>query len=155
MTKGGLQKKVYLTIFGVIKILQSSKKINIIDFYDKIGLNKETLFHFPPIECETLNMIIKSFNGENMIKQYVVLNYRVDLYLSDYNICIECDEPQHEQKIYEDIEREVNIITYLNSVHKFKCIFIRYKPFDKDFCIFNVINQIYKQIINNKIVDKI
>lgn len=81
-----------------------------------------------------------------MITQYSILDYRIDLYFPKYKLAIECDEKAHKNKINEDIKRENEIKEILN------CTFIRYEPEEKDFCISNVINSIYKHIIqyNNK-----
>ena len=39
-----------------------------------------------------LTKIMSSSEGENMLTQYNVLGYRIDLYFHDYNFSIEIDE---------------------------------------------------------------
>ena len=87
-------------------------------------------------------------NAEKMIKQYVVKQYFIDLYFPEYNLAIECDENIHNRKLIKenDIDREHNIKLEIKGIY-----FIRYEPFKKDFSIFNVINKIYKYIIEIKI----
>lgn len=87
-----------------------------------------------------------------MFDQYSIENYRIDLYFPDYKIAIECDEHNHKYQISEDIIRQ-EIIS-----NKLDCIFIRYRPYDKDFDIYNVINEIYvkirEKILNNHNIKK-
>lgn len=68
--------------------------------------------------------------------------YRIDLYFPDYKLAIECDE--NHTNIDADIKRENDIKDKLN------CTFIRYKPYDKKFNIFLLINEIYKFILEYK-----
>ncbi len=79
-----------------------------------------------------------TFCGENMIKQFRINKYYIDLYFEDYRLAIECDE-KHDNILY-DSKRENEIIDELN------CVFIRYKPYDKDFNIFKILNKIYLHI---------
>jgi len=85
-----------------------------------------------------------------MESQYIVMipqdklthYYRIDLYFPDYKLAIECDE--NHTNIDADIKRENDIKDKLN------CTFIRYKPYDKKFNIFLLINEIYKFILEYK-----
>jgi very-short-patch-repair endonuclease len=38
-----------------------------------------------------------SFRNEEMIEQYTVLKYRIDLYFPRYKLAIECDEHHRDQ----------------------------------------------------------
>jgi very-short-patch-repair endonuclease len=141
--KGGMQKIVFITINGLFRIIHTSRKPIIIDFCKKIGMDNNILF-YSKIEQETLYNIKNAFTNEIMIEQYKVGDYLIDLYFPEYNLCLECDEYQHNLKnnIKKDIIREKFIKDKLEN-----CIFIRYKPYDKDYDIFNIINKIYKHII--------
>jgi very-short-patch-repair endonuclease len=143
-TSGGKQLCSYLTYKGLLKLLYKSRKPSYVDFCKLIGIDIYN-YMILTIENETLEKIQKVFNGEEMIMQHKILNYRVDLYFPKYKIIIECDETHHHSRnnIIQDINRENNIKEILCD-----CKFIRYDPYDKDFCIFNVINQIYKTINN-------
>jgi len=76
--------------------------------------------------------------------QYNIDNYRIDLYLKDIGVAIECDELEHRNKQFDDIERE----KYIKN--KLKCEFIRFNPYDKDFNIGNIINAIFRKLIDKK-----
>lgn len=147
-TNGGDQHMVYLTYNGLMKILSSSRKTNLIEFSEKIGIDVKTKI-YSCIEADTIKCIIQSFSGEEMIEQYNVCGtkYRIDLYFPKYEIAIECDEHHHKtiSNKLKDVERQLAIKDIIVDI-----IFIRYDPFDKDFKIFNIINEIYKEIISRK-----
>jgi very-short-patch-repair endonuclease len=145
-TNGGQQNMIFLTYNGLMKILSSTRKSNLIEFSEKIGIDVKTKI-YSCIESDTIKCIKEAFSGETMTEQYNVDKYRIDLYFDDYDIAVECDEQQHKtmSNKLKDIERE-NKIKEENP----QCFFIRYYPFDKDFKIFNVINAIYKRIIDAK-----
>ncbi len=138
-TNGGEQFLSFLTYEGLKKIIVSSRTIESINLAKKIGIdvyrNK-----FTNIESDTIDCIIKAFSGKDMIKQYYILGYRIDLYFVDYKLAIECDENEHKYKIEKDKRREEEIRAKLG------CEFIRYYPEDKNFDIFFLINQIMKKI---------
>ena len=65
-------------------------------FLEQEGIQK---LHINYIEGETLDIIIDAVDGlTTCYKQYSVDGYRVDLYLKDINLVIECDEMGHEYK---------------------------------------------------------
>ena len=92
-------------------------------------------------EEEYINIIMNIFKDEKMIRQYNVENYRVDLYFTDYNLVIECDEKGHNDRneIYEN-KRTSRILELLNTT------FIRFNPDEKNFNIYDTINDIFKHI---------
>jgi hypothetical protein len=147
-TNGGDQHMIYLTYNGLMKILSSSRKSNLIEFSEKIGIDVKTKI-YSCIEADTIKCIIQSFSGEEMIEQYNVCGtkYRIDLYFPKYEIAVECDEHHHKtiSNKLKDVERQLAIKDRIVDI-----IFIRYDPFDKDFKIFNIINEIYKEIISCK-----
>jgi very-short-patch-repair endonuclease len=140
-TKGGPQKINYLTFEGLYKYISNSRKINIIDFCKNIGIDIN-LKIFSSIENDTLKSIIETFINEKIILQYKVNQYNIDLYFEEKKIAIECDEEHHDNKnnIICDKIREENIKKELD------CKFIRYKPYDKNFNIFKLLNEIYINI---------
>lgn len=141
-TIGGKHDTNFITIFGLYRLVSRSRKQEVIDFCNTIGIDQHLNFYCK-IETETLYNIKKCFRDEEMISQYKVNKYFIDLYFPEYKLAIECDETQHNviTNKLKDIERE-NIIK-----NNLDCTFIRYKPFNKDFNVFDVINQIYKHII--------
>jgi len=92
-------------------------------------------------EEEYINIIMNIFKDEKMIRQYNVENYRVDLYFTEYNLVIECDEQGHNDRdeIYEN-KRTSRILELLTTT------FIRFNPDEKNFNIYDTINLIFKHI---------
>jgi very-short-patch-repair endonuclease len=78
-----------------------------------------------------------------MIEQYSVNLYKIDLYFVDYKLAIECDENQHNRETNKDKDklREENIKKIIEDIY-----FIRYSPFNKDFNIYKVFNEIFTYI---------
>ena len=136
-TNGGVQFVNFINLDLLVELFVKSRKDISLDICKTIGININN-YKFSRIENDTLKCIIDTFTGEKMIKQYKVNKYYIDLYFEDYQLAIECDE-HHYNKIYdENREKEINEI--LN------CKFIRYKPYDNDFNIFNLLNRIYLHI---------
>ena len=145
-TNGGEQNMIFINYNYLLKIFSTTRRTEIIDLANNLGLNINN-YIYSCIEADTLKCILDAFNGEKMIKQYIVKQYFIDLYFPEYNLAIECDENRHNRKLIKenDIDREINIKIEIKGIH-----FIRYEPFKKDFSIFNVINKIYKYIIEVK-----
>uniref|UniRef100_A0A6C0D5E8 DUF559 domain-containing protein n=1 Tax=viral metagenome TaxID=1070528 RepID=A0A6C0D5E8_9ZZZZ len=80
----------------------------------------------------------------NMKRQYVIDIYRVDLYFIDYNLVIECDENNHDDRnpIQEKV-REDYIISLGNKI-------IRYNPNVSSFDLSNVLREINSIIFSVK-----
>jgi len=143
-TKGGLQYIVYINYIDLLKIFNKTRKINMIGLAKDLDININNEI-FTCIEADTIKCIIDTFNGEEMVEQYKINIYFIDLYFPKYKLAIECDEYNHiSQKNY-DNERE-----HVTKLEIKEIYFIRYKPQDKDFNIFKTINEIYKYINNFK-----
>jgi very-short-patch-repair endonuclease len=85
---------------------------------------------------------MKVLATEKIELQRIVGPYRIDLYLPEYKLAIECDENGHQDRdVYEEVERQKFLEQTL------KCKFIRYNPDANDFDIYTVINQIMKHIM--------
>lgn len=94
------------------------------------------------IENQTIGFIENTFKDLfKMKKQYIIGNYRIDLFFIDYKLAIECDENNHSDrnKLCEK-EREEFIISQGNQI-------IRFNPNENNFDISNVINKIIKVIM--------
>lgn len=137
-TDGGKQKVSYLTYNGLLQIICKCRKKEVIELANYLGIYINSRI-YSSIERETIDCILETFSGNIMIEQYRVKNYSIDLYFKDYNLAIECDENQHnsESNILNDNIRENEIKNILG------CTFIRYKPYDKNFKIFKLLNEIY------------
>jgi very-short-patch-repair endonuclease len=146
-TGGGEQNMLYVTYNGLLKIFSSTRKTELIDFSEKVGIDVKNKF-YSCVEADTINCLLKSFSGEEMVEQYIVClnDYRIDLYFPEYKIAVECDENHHKtmtNKI-KDLKRQSDLKELLN------CIFIRYDPFCENFNIYDIINKIFIEIMKCK-----
>ena len=91
-------------------------------------------------EQDALSQIMQACRGEEMIHQFGVGKYRIDLYFSEYKLAIECDEFDHcDSVIGCKVERQKCIEKLLS------CTFVRFNPDAKEFCILEVVNKILVQ----------
>jgi very-short-patch-repair endonuclease len=144
ITNRGKQKIIFINYNTIIKSLTNCRKPKIIEFANKMNLDLETKI-YSCIESDTLQCIIDSFKGQEIILQYKINRYLLDLYFPKYKLIIECDENNHTKikNKLNDIEREIEIKNLIKN-----CTFIRYMPDEKDFNIFIVINKIFNHILN-------
>jgi very-short-patch-repair endonuclease len=133
------QTTTFLTEIGLKHILFSSRSLYCDTVAHLCNISMNTKFECK--EASTIKLILKIFKGEQMKLQYAVNQYRLDLYFLEYNLAIECDEYNHNDRNQENEKIRENVITDL--LH---CEFIRYDPDDKDFDIYQVINQIFRHI---------
>ena len=136
-TAGGMQCCVHLTYLGLLKLLSSSRKEDVMGLIEKCEIDIDTI-KFICVETDILSCISKTFKNEKISLQYRVFTYKIDLYFDDYNLAIECDETHTDIKI--DLLREEKIKNEIG------CKFIRFKPFDKKFDIFVLLNEIFEEI---------
>jgi very-short-patch-repair endonuclease len=141
-TNGGIQNVTYINYDDLLKLFCKTRKPNIIEIANDLDINLNNEI-YTSIEADTLKCILQSFKGEEMIQQYNIKPYFIDLYFPKYKLAIECDETGHYRDLMKnnDIIRENNIKLEIKDIY-----FIRYKPEEKDFNIFNVINKIYQFI---------
>jgi very-short-patch-repair endonuclease len=134
---------ILLTKQGLVRLLskcRSPKSAELAKFFD-INIYEHK---FAPVETTTIKIIQDVFAGEKMITQRLSGNYRIDLYFPDYNLAIECDEHNHNDRNQEyENKREAFIKEELG------CEFIRYNPNANNFNINNVLNQIFKHTRNH------
>ena len=141
-SKTGIKNVTYINYNNLLKIFCKTRKPNIIELAQELNINLNNDI-YTYIETNTLKCILDAFNGEEMIRQYKVKQYFINLYFPKYKLAIECDESGHYRDIMKknDIIRENDIKTEIKNIY-----FIRYQPEKKDFNIFNLVNQIYKFI---------
>lgn len=135
-TNGGNQKVTYITYDTLIKILVKSRKNAAIEFAKIINLDVLTKYCIA-IETDILQCILTTFDGNIMETQYNIDNYRIDLFFVEYNLAIECDERHHLSNKINDDTRQLYI------QRKTGCRFIRFNPYDRDFNLFKLLNEIY------------
>jgi very-short-patch-repair endonuclease len=141
-SKTGIKNVNYINYNDLLRIFCKTRKPNIIELAKELNINLNNDI-YTYIETNTLKCILDSFNGEEMIQQYNVKQYFIDLYFPKYKLAIECDESGHYRDIMKnnDIIRENDIKTEIEDIY-----FIRYRPEKKDFNIFNLVNKIYQFI---------
>lgn len=112
-------------------------------FLENEGIQK---LHINYIEGEIIEIIIDAVDDFTACyRQYTVEGYRVDLYLKDINLVIECDEMGHEYKDkFSELTRQKTIESKLG------CTFLRFNPDEKDFNLGKTINKIFKHILHIK-----
>jgi len=98
------------------------------------------------IENQTIGFIENSY--KNIFKtqrQFIIGKYKVDLYFIDYNLVIECDEYNHEDRdIIKEKIREEYILSLGNKI-------IRYNPNETNFDLSNVLREINMFLFLKKI----
>ena len=134
------KKFTFINENAVKHILCKSRKPDSIELAKKLGINVYNN-KFECVESETMRAIKKAFKGIEMIEQFAIGNYLIDLYFPEFRIAVECDEMGHcdrnanyEEKRQSEIENQLN------------CKFVRYNPHSADFNLFTLINKIFKLI---------
>lgn len=88
-------------------------------------------------EIEIHDNIRKVFSDTRIVFQHAVGSYKVDLYFPEYKLCVECDENGH---MGYSAQLEKTRETFISET--IGCVFIRYDPYDQNFDIFYLINEI-------------
>lgn len=96
------------------------------------------------IETETLDIIMKCFHGIEMVPQYAINGYRIDLYFPKHRLAVECDEEYSHSKHHQlsDYARQIDIEKELG------CSFIRYRPQNPTFCVAKLINTVLMTLMS-------
>ncbi len=98
------------------------------------------------IECDTIEIIEQAFSNFQCIKQHKVLQYYVDMYIPEFNICIECDENGHEHYDQQkEADRQASITVTLSKPEK-PVKWVRFNPNSPEFSIGHVIHDINRYI---------
>ena len=133
---------IFLSRRGVLYVINKCRKPtpNLINLAKCLGteLHKNKWLSK---EQDTLKKIMQAFNGEEMIHQFSVGKYRIDLFFPRYKLAIECDEFDHRDR---DISYEAGRQKHIKRL--LGCSFVRFNPDAKDFCILEVVNEIFVQI---------
>ena len=112
-------------------------------FLQEMGIADRDVF-YP--EGRLLDIIESAMSGFSAcLRQYDVKGFRVDLYLRDLKIAIECDEHDHQykQKWYEGLRQQ-------EIEERLGCRFIRFDPDRPGFNIGKIINELIKEIVVKK-----
>lgn len=142
-TNGGAQDVLFITKRVVQLWITRSRSIRAKELAHHFDIDVDKR-HIVSIEIECLEHILTAFDGEDMILQFPVASYRIDLYFPKYKLAIECDEDRHRFQKTKDIERQTIIEELLG------CTFIRFEPQSETFSMFEVINKIYRHINSSR-----
>ncbi len=136
-------------IYKLVKLIIANCKLSRLQincWCVKLGCDHSDLIAYKktPVELDTLDIIKAAFKNYTCIKQFTIDKYRIDLYIQEINVAIECDEygHRHYNNQTEDSRRTV-IESALN------CTWVRYNPHQLSFNIGNVIYEI-QQIANSR-----
>jgi len=92
---------------------------------------------YPRAEVQTIKVIAEAFSDQTPIRQFYCAGYRIDLYLAEARIAVECDENGHTAY---DSRKEHQRQKAIKSA--LACSFVRFNPYQADFNIGSVIRQI-------------
>jgi len=94
------------------------------------------------VESEYIEKIQEATKHFRSEKQYQIGKYRVDLCYPEQKLLVECDEDNHKgYTVDKETERNKAIATTGFQI-------IRFDPYNKEFCIFKLIADIYKILIS-------
>lgn len=92
-------------------------------------------------EQECIGAIVRTFSHLKTYTQFSVGPYRLDLYIPDYDLAIECNELNHSDR---DPKKEEERTTFIKS--DLNCEFIRFNPDGENFSTYEVIGSIVQHI---------
>lgn len=138
----GLTK--YLTIHGVKKLVQKSRKPEAMKLAQQLGFSIETKYLMK--EQEIVKHVCDFLHELHIVTEFQksVGRYRIDLYLPDYKIAMEIDEHGHRDR---DLHNEKCREDFLKRA--LGCNFYRINPDDENFNIFKMCGQLASMIMEN------
>ena len=139
-TNGGPQKVMYISPNGLKQLLFKSRRPEADNLAIAISIDLNNI-KYTCVESDVLKAIEETFDGEEMVKQYRIGKYYIDLYMPKYNLAIECDEIGHRTKLEKDNDREAAIRELNPGI-----TFIRAIVYAKDFNVYKTLNKIYTHI---------
>lgn len=98
------------------------------------------------VENSTIGFICNSLKSLpiQLLRQYKIDKYYIDLYIPELLLAIECDEFNHKDRNIIDEKSRMKIIE-----KKLNCKFLRFNPNENTFDISNIISEILKIYIKN------
>jgi very-short-patch-repair endonuclease len=145
---GGQNKMIFKLTEEAFDLLKNSFNLRnryIVDISDKVKCVNIGMC----IENQTIGFIENAYKKSmNLKRQHIFGKYRVDLYFIDYNLIIECDENNHEDRDpIKEKTREYYLISLGNKI-------IRYNPNEKGFDLSNVLSEINAILYPNKVLNE-
>jgi len=120
---GREQPKYLMNKAGFLLLTSTLRGKRVLDI--KINILKETNMIPPPLPIRRESSFVKELAKAlkplniNFVIQHQVLNYKIDIYLPEFNLAIEYDENHHNFSKREDLNRESKIKEEIN------CTFLR------------------------------
>jgi very-short-patch-repair endonuclease len=136
-TNGGTQLINVLSIDGLKRLVSVTRKCIPKEFSTLFGIYQYE-HRYIPKEIAFLSALKRAFKDIEMIDQYYVDKYRIDVYIPAYKLAIEFDELQHERQKEADEKRQ----QYIED--KLKCKFLRVRENDD---IFDAIYKIRMELM--------
>ena len=133
----------YINKMGVHQLVARSRKPESIGYAQKLGIDVNDIK--PRFEeMATLAPLLKAFDGQEMVQQFVIGCYRIDLYFPKYKIAVECDEHGHADRETTKERKRQDFIT-----EQLGCRWIRFDPHVQGFCILHIANRIMRLLLPN------
>ena len=92
-------------------------------------------------EEEIMQQLEEAFEACNPIKQFGIGPYRIDMYLDQPKIALECDEHNHSS--YNTV-REMQRQTFIEE--RLGCCFIRFDPYAPNFSAMSVVKEVVRKL---------
>jgi very-short-patch-repair endonuclease len=138
-TRGGPQPMMYTTTTGVKRFLSCSRSPRVAEVAAAMNINVHDSIHIK-VEQGSIAFIMQAFEGIETVRQYIVNDYRIDLYFPKHKLAIECDEEGGHggYRVSLDLDRQSFIEEQLG------CTFLRFRPEEKSFSLPVLLNRIMK-----------
>lgn len=134
-TAGGNQNMIYLTMLGIKRMICSTRSYLIKQYAYTLNIQPVETYKVS-VEANLIEFLSKVFHGLNCITQFQCCIYKIDLYILDFKLAIECDEENsHKYRVSQDLKRQM----FLEE--KLGCKFVRFRPESKNFQIAELLNQ--------------
>ena len=140
------ERTILITRDGAIELLLKTRKHispDVLHLLKKFGIettNRKCLTK----EQQTISHIANVFKTEKIEDQFKVGSYYLDMYFSDYQIALECDEKNHKDRKPGDERDRMDFVNFelnIDDTH-----WIRYNPDEYDFDIMKVIGRVRRKI---------
>ena len=117
ITNGGIQKLTFINGENVILLITKCntatelQKYTLLKYLQDCHLIPKDRYIQTRQEIEFIDTLLKILEPFSLecVKQHQVLNYKIDLYIKDFNIAIEYDEGHHSSQAEEDDIRQKTI----------------------------------------------
>lgn len=135
-------RAILITQDGAVELLLKTRKRvspDVLHLLKKFGIrttNRKCLTK----EQQTLSALANAFKTELFEDQYKVGKYFIDLYFTEYRLCIECDENGHADRRPSDERKRMDYVN--NELDIDDDHWIRFNPDEENFDISSVIGKI-------------